>query len=532
MQYNIFKIRNSEELLKEMINSNYKKSKTKRIEKYELTLYYNKSEASKLSWKKILEEFEVDIVVNRNCLKGILIVSNTEEMYAITYGMSSALVQKYCDENFAINIAKRVEISKIKRKASKILNGKTRSLIRTMTNSDVLVFDKGESIVNLQLIPKDEENLGKNLTVGKSLKIDVKKSIECLPEIIETLSKIENDPIKRPIPFLTKLCDENKKEKIWEKLNKEFNENIKNLNFSLDSMNILGSSIYFDDDFELELSYHRIKEEISLVNTETIRIFIEKNNISDEKPLENIKVKYINDGGDKFFKPLKSLITFDFTFEDINYVLFDGDIFNYNSDFKAEIDNGLKRINFQKYDPTDDKSLEWYNEYLKEKGLADVKEKNIVLGERKTTYREKAINDCLSNKYQYENLDTHSVGINKDLKYKIEIADLGKEDEIIYAVKVGGPKDFCYAIDQSNLILDMLLTKDSKKNPKIKKYENVEKIGLWLYTTGSKKIHNNNGEIEITKFNSIMFLTKLVDWANNVISAEKKPEIRLNYYNK
>ena len=532
MQYNIFKIKNNADLLNEIRSKNYKQSKTRIINNCELTLYYHRSDTKRLSWKKVLEEFDVDLIFSRDALKGILIISKENQVYAVTYGMSSALVQKYCDENFAINIAKRVEISKIKRKASKILNGRTKSLIRTMTNSDVLVFDKGESIVNLQLIPEDEENLGKNMIIGKSLRIDVKQSIEKLPNIIELLSEIEKSSIKRPIPFLTKLCDENKKEKIWNNLNEEFEKNIMSLNFSIDSMNILGSSIYFDDDFELELSYRRIKEEIFSVNTETIRLFIEKYNILDEKPLENIKVRYVNDGEIKFVKPLRSLVTFDFNYEGVNYVLYDGDIYNYNNDFKTEIENGLKRINFLEYKSIDDKSLKWYNEYLEDNDLVDIKEKQITWGGRKTTYREKAINDFLSRTYKYENLDTHSVGINKDLNYKIEIADLGKIDEILYAVKIGGPKDFCYAIDQSNLILDMLLTKDSKKNSEIKKYENVEKIGLWLFSTGNKKLHDENGKIIITRFNSIMFLTKLVDWANNVISAEKKPEVRINYYKK
>ena len=203
---------------------------------------------------------------------------------------------------------------------------------------------------------------------------------------------------------------------------------------------------------------------------------------------------------------------------------------DYNDDFYQNIKDGLELIDFVGYDMSNDKSSQWYEKYLKENNYVDIKETKENKENHIVTYREKAINDVLSKKYEYDNLDRDLVDINKGLNYKIEIADLGKKDNIIYAVKIGSPRDFCYAIDQSNLTVDAFMSRTYNKDPLIEEYKGVKKIGLWLYVKGKKKIHNSNNEIDILQLDSIMFLNKLVDWANKVVSANYKPVVIINYY--
>ena len=172
MQYNIFRVKDEKGLLEEMKIKNYIKSNNeKQVDNYKLSLYYCKNDSSKISWQNILNEFNVDITIDKDNLKGILLISSDMDFYAVTYGMSSSLVQKYCDTDFAMNIAKRVEVSKIKRKAAKFLNGSTSSLVKTMSNANIIVLDRGESVVNLEIIPDESENLGKCIFIGKSLKL-------------------------------------------------------------------------------------------------------------------------------------------------------------------------------------------------------------------------------------------------------------------------------------------------------------------------------------------------------------------------
>ena len=529
MQYNIFKVTNKELLMSEMCDNGYEtNNKIINSGNYELKLYYRKKDNSLISWQNILNTFGVDITIDKDNLKGILIADNGIDVYAITYGMSSALVQKYCDPEYPMDIAKRVEVSKVKRKASKILNGSTNSLVRTLTNSDLIVVDKGESVVNLELIPDDKENLGKCIGIGKSVRINIDEPVESIESIINILSDINERTEKRPIPLFIKLKKDELVNEIWEYLNKNFCEKIEDSEFILEDMNILGSSIFFDDCFKTELSFKNKKEDIPFLNTIYVKEFIVKNNIDVNDIFKYLKIKYISDDGYSFSKSLKEVITFDFEYNNDKYVLYDGEIYYYNQDFLNNIIAGLNSIQIESYNVNDDFSPEWYQNYLRENKLADVKDKDK--NGKKTTYREKAINDTLAKIYGYDNIDTNLVSICKGENFKIEIADLGKENDVVFAVKVGTPRDFCYAIDQSNLTVDTFISNSYETDEMIEKYKKVKKIGLWLYVTGKNKFYDDENNIDILSFDSIMFLNKLTEWANKVHSANMIPIIRMNYY--
>ena len=530
MQYNIFKVIKKDILIKEMLESGYTtNNKSIRSGDYDLRLYYSKKDNSNISWQKILNEFEIDISVDKDSLKGILIASNNEDMYAITYGLSSSLVQKYCDSEFPMNIAKRVEVSKVKRKASKILNGSTNSLVRTLTNSDLIVVDKGESVVNLELIPEEFENLGKCIGIGKSIRMNVENTIESIDKIIDKLNEIKIRNEKRPIPLFLKLKNDELLNEIWIYLTGVILEKIEEADFVLEDMNILGSSIFFDDCFKTELAYKNLKEVVPFLNTYYVKEFISKHGISVSEMCKYLKIKYISDEGFCFVKLFNEVITFDFKYKDDRYVLYDGDIYYYNKDFYNNIKEGLRNIKIEKYNKNDDFSSEWYHKYLEDNNFVDVNSKNKK--EKKSIYREQAINNELAIKYNYDNMDRNLVNICKGENFKIEIADLAKENDIIYAVKVGTPRDFCYAIDQSNLTVDTFISNSYETNEMINKYKNVKMIGLWLYVTGRNDFFDENNDINILSFASIMFLNKLTEWANKVLSANKIPVIRLNYYN-
>ena len=140
MQYNIYRISKKELLLKEMIEKNYStNNKIVKSGNFNLTLYYSKRENSSISWQKVLNEFDISLQIDKDSLKGILIAESDTSAYAVTYGMSSSLVQKYCDSEFPMDIAKRIEVSKVKRKAAKILNGSTNGLVKTLSNTNLIV---------------------------------------------------------------------------------------------------------------------------------------------------------------------------------------------------------------------------------------------------------------------------------------------------------------------------------------------------------------------------------------------------------
>lgn len=100
-----------------------------------------------------------------------------------------------------------------------------------MPNSDIIVLDRGESVVNLEIIPDEVEQLGKKITIGKSLKLNLDKSIDSISEILSIIKNIENRNDKRPIPLFVKVTDDELKTRIWDYLNINFMNNIKDVNF-------------------------------------------------------------------------------------------------------------------------------------------------------------------------------------------------------------------------------------------------------------------------------------------------------------
>ena len=79
MQYNIFRVKDEKGLLEEMKIKNYIKSNNeKQVDNYKLSLYYCKNDSSKISWQNILNEFNVDITIDKDNLKGILLISSDD----------------------------------------------------------------------------------------------------------------------------------------------------------------------------------------------------------------------------------------------------------------------------------------------------------------------------------------------------------------------------------------------------------------------------------------------------------------------
>lgn len=62
-----------------------------------------------------------------------------------------------------------------------------------MPNSDIIVLDRGESVVNLEIIPDEVEQLGKKISIlVMSLKLNLDKSIDSISEILSIIKNIEN----------------------------------------------------------------------------------------------------------------------------------------------------------------------------------------------------------------------------------------------------------------------------------------------------------------------------------------------------
>ena len=190
MQYTIFKIKDKENLLKDMFERDFNRIGNEiESDKYKLKLFYKYDNDLKLSWKNILIEFGEQNPPTRTGISGIIICESDDNNYAITYGASSFLVQKYSDREFGFDFAKRIELKEMKRKSSMIPHSTKNSSITSFKNTKTILFDSGENITSLSFAPEDNF-YGKRIDIGKSIKLKVDIPLNKISMLFE---KIEQD---------------------------------------------------------------------------------------------------------------------------------------------------------------------------------------------------------------------------------------------------------------------------------------------------------------------------------------------------
>ncbi len=518
MQYNIFKISSLEELKNMMDEKGYGKiGKEIKSGKYTLNFFTKEDFDLKLSWKNVFTEFGVYDVPSRKGISGIILCESKKTSFAITYGTSSFLVQKFSDKEFGFDFAKRIELKELKRKSSITPHATKNSSITSFKNVSVATFDSGENITSLSFSPVDEF-YGKRIDIGKSIKI---KNDNVLENISILLDKIEQDlsrNIINRIPLLTKVTNKEEIDKynemMYDLLNKGIDsvDNRASSNFVINEFNVVGSSIYFEDEHTQYIKIGKIEEEIELNDIGDLFDLAKKHNLDIKTIIESGRIIYKNSSGGKDYdESIRKLITFEIDEENVS--LFNDEWYYYNYDYYELVMDEIKTIK-QVYENEDDTTREI---------IESSKEKS-------SEYREEVLNKMLAAKHNGNVLD-RDLFLSKyesdyfKSKYRIEIADLVIDNEYI-SVKIGSAQSFVYCVDQSELAATLINAK--KVDLKKKGLKEPKKIGLWFFTE-NKSIFNGE-EVHIEKINSIMLLSKLSNWSKNVRLFNKEPIIHVSKY--
>ena len=520
MQYNIFKINDKDNLKKEMFEREYARIGNEIISaEYKLCLYYKYDNDLKLSWKNILIEFGEQNPPTRTGISGIILCESENNDYAITYGASSFLVQKYSDKEFGFDFAKRIELKEMKRKSSMIPHSTKNSSITSFKNTKTIVFDSGENITSLSFTPEDDF-YGKRIDVGKSIKIKIDVSLENISTLFKKIEEDISNKIINKIPLLTKITNLDEIEKynqiMYDSLLKEYNSNEKlnTTQFSLNEFYIVGSSIYFDEDHTQVIKIGKIEEEIELHSLNDLFNFANRHGIKIQDIIEKGKIVYKDLSNQRIYSEnIRKYITYEIESENVS--LYNDEWYYYNDDYYDLIINEVKSIEI-KYEPSDNFS----NKDI-EKSRTNSKE-----------YREEILNKVLCTKYNGKLMD-RNLFISKyesdffDSEFKIEIADLIIDDEYI-SVKIGNSQSLSYCVDQSDLSAKLI----KAKKIDLKKYNlNVpQKYGVWFYLENNTIFEGDAAQIE--KVKSIMLLSKLSTWSKNIKMLGKTPVIHVNKYNK
>lgn len=518
MQYNVFKLEKKEALLKEMLDRDFEKIGNEIIsDKYKLNLYYKYDTDLKLSWKNILIEFGATNPPARTGISGIIICESTDNNYAITYGSSSFLVQKYSDREFGFDFAKRIGLKEMKRKSSMTPHSTRNSSITSFKNTKTITFDSGENITSLSFTP-EKEFYGKRIDIGKSIKFKIDISLNHIHQLFDQIECDMKNSIINKIPLLTKITNSEEIEQyykiMYESLSKEYESygNSNSSQFSINEFYIVGSSIYFEEDHTQVVKIGKYEEELELHSLKDLFELSKQINVDIQTIIETGKIIHKNASEERIYtESIRSHINYEIESENVS--LYDDEWYYFNDDYFDLVMNEIQTIDI-KYDCADN--------YTKQ-DLENFREKP-------EEYREELLNKILANKHNARLFD-RNIFISKyeneyfNSEYKIELADLILDNEYI-SVKIGSAQSLSYCVDQSALSAKLI---DSKKvDLKTENLPTPSKFGLWFFLENNSIFENN--EVNLQKIHSIMLLSKISTWSKNIKVLGKTPIIHINKY--
>lgn len=517
MRINLYKIEDIQGL-KNHLGYNYvKATSTRQIGDYEVCFYYKIDDEKEIKWINIFKEFEVDENPTQQGYRGVLLFSKMNNYYGIPFGYGGFLLQKFCVKEFGVSIGRKIKLRKLKRKGStqnKSVGRKGTAI--TYQNTKGLDIQPGEIITQLSFEPEEKERFGKRIDLGKSFKIN--KSIglnEELTDLIDYISELENDDvIINKIPYLIKVTDDEDIDELDKLMFHEIVASKENeLDLSSNEMNVIGSSIYFEDQFTIALRYTGFSEKV--VENLTISEILEycsSNNIPVEDMIYNGKIVYRGDDDKSLFSDrIYNYLNFDINIK--MAVLFEGKWYKYNEDFVDIIHRKLLRINFVYEDK--------YN------GLKSRANNSGING----LYTEDRINKYLELEYGMKNIDRNLYIIDyesalSDNKFRVELGDLIINDTEFCALKHGDYKSFTYCMEQSELAGEVI-NRDLREVKSIYGVNFINTLSCWFLLNRNIPIAED-GSVDILSINSIMFKRKLVQWFDKVTSLGFNSLARIN----
>ncbi|MEL5899711.1 DUF6119 family protein [Clostridium sporogenes] len=512
-KYNIYKIIKEEEnnLIEKLESVNLISTYVTEINGYKFEFFYSHNpQEIDIWWTDLYRDFFVDIEIPKNKIYfGVLLISNSDLVYAVSLGKAHFYLKNFCDLEFGLKLAERiVDKNNMKIKNSKYFNMKKSKTITTYQNGSVVDYDSGESMQYIKAKTIDEEKWGSVVSFGNSVSFSINKNPQDLTILINDIEEILKERPKFSIPRVEEIKDEEQINQLNLKLVSQLLNDDSNI--QTEEVSMYGVDFVFSDKNQYTLFLKGKKRETSYetreLNMEDFRTFIVKNNINLYKELDNIYVEAKNENNKGFSSNIKSFLDY---IDDEKHCLLDGRWYQFNSSYIDYIETEVNTINFE-YIEDYDLSIEEYNSYIKENQL----NKDIM-------YKENYFN-TIKEENGFLNFD-RNFEIIRD-KYKIEKMDLYK-DNALYFVKIGTPQKLGYVVDQCISTVNVLKDRETEIIIDSILIEPKE-ICLWLVLDRKNKID------KLSDLESLIFLMKLVEWKKKVLNAGYEYKVKVNYVTK
>lgn len=499
-----------------------------------LSLYVaHQQEEKPISWNWVLDFFQQPLLETSAAPKGVVIIDhNRNELYAVTFGHSFFLVDKFCDRDFGFSFARKLKYDEIKTTTLTTPSSHRNKTVNTYVNYSELEFDSGESFAKLKAkvsVEKDFPLYKPSIEIGNSVKFATKK--DSISQIIDIILHVENvlavEEDKYQIPVFTKITDISLLTQLEARMVACISENPAQINIS--ELDIIGATEIFNhNDSEFLLRYCSKEKQISTLSSEEIEQFCQENGFEYATSVLNISVVSLYNGSPIVTNQIRDLI--DYT-DDAEKCLFSkGDWYRFNTDYLNYLRDSISEIDCE-YHPEYDFSDAIHSAFIDAQFQiikvlpenAGKTENEIKQSLQKKYYAERAYNILRSSQDGFLNYDREPTRIEGAT---IEETDLYK-DGMMCAVKLGNTSaKLCYAIDQSLTSMKLYRKGFFSDIPKI------TTIVLWFVLDRKDHIEDANGIPNMNKLDMLMLKNRLDQWKKEVRLQGLKPLIYINYREK
>ncbi|WP_210471671.1 DUF6119 family protein [Sporosarcina sp. 6E9] len=493
------------------------------------TLYRSGENDNKnVSWEWILSVFEDDILQTKVQPRAVVVVEYEDEMYALTFGHSYFLVDKYCDRNFAFSFARKMNYKEIRTTALTSPNSQRNKTINTYIDYSSLEFDSGESFTKLKAKvsqPTDFDLYSELIEVGNSLKFTLKEnSIQSICKLIIHIIEILAGEDIYKIPVFSKISDKELLEVLDKELEEEIQQGTASINIS--EIDIIGATeIFNNNDTTFTIGYKGKSEEISILSQEEIDKFTKKNELEMHGVLLDIKVVSYYNGAPVRTDKIRNLI--DYVNDERRCILSKGDWYHFNDDYQEYLEDSIAEIDVI-YNPDYDFTVGIHDDFIGVKYLEEgddlkyeeMEERDVLKKLKQKYYAERVFNTIREQKDGFTNYDREEERVGQS---KVELMDLYK-DQTMYAVKIGNASSkLCYAVDQSISSLRLYKHNSLEGMPVIKN------VAVWFILERKTKLGLENGKPTINELDMLMLKNKLDIWKKEVRVLGYNPVIYINY---
>lgn len=293
-------------------------------------------------------------------------------------------------------------------------------------------------------------------------------------------------------------------------------------NVQIEEFHVYGVAICFsfhDYDYRLSAKRHgeagTYRKNIgnSLTVDQISDFLIEHNDIDD---INSVSVQFKSGDHGVFTQELKEILDLPIAYDGYHYFLRSGDWYKFNQTFMDYLKHSLDMIDTVLKEPLDEA------DYIRWRDEKQRKIDAVEPVDDKLTYRESYFNkkQCVDQGYvlldrQLTQLQSMERGKKQ---YRVEVADLFKDKEII-SVKISeASPELIYNIEQSRDAVELI------KRGEIKFDQEFNAAALWFVF---------EDEIQrITEFNSIQFLLAVESWQKLVRSFDLTPRIYISKHNR